>query len=754
MTIQHTLRPLHHRHELGAFLNAAGLTGKGVEVGTLFGTYANEILRTWRGHLYCVDPWVNQPRETYHDGANELDMNSVYAQAQAGVGRNPRCTLLRMMSLNGAGKFEDGELDFFYDDGNHAVDSVRADLAAWFPKVRIGGIFSGHDFFTRYDKDTNSDALTAVMEFAEAVGVRPHVTWDSSWWFVKTAEMDAAFRRACIEGRLPRPVYTDNFGLNCVVVLPVARFDFNLALKWLKWVAKLDEGSRSFKLVVWTTPELTLLQLQELGDAAESLDAKIEVNHTLNDNGYFGAPNQVFKGALDYCERAHRCAAILWAEADTVPTRASWVADIMDEYRACGRPFMGDVQREGGIPHLTGNAVYHPNWRTLAPALAALPGPVPEMGWDSQAAHDVLPRAHYAKTIQQVWRPPLPITKTWALAHIRPETALFHQCKDGSLIDVLCEERGLAPIPLTPALCESTYEADKKKFADIAMTGAVLARAVVKPERKGGVEILCVTFRRDIEFFEYALRSYEKFATGFTGFTLAVPVQDARFFQKFAGRVKLTTFDETKGKGMLHHEIMICRADELCPDADHVLHLDADVMFWEPVKAEDYVANGRCLMVRERYEDIAPRNPNRLIWRRCVEAATGIVPEFENMVRHPNVFPRALYGHMRGIVEAHTGRAFDEFVLSCENGFPQGFCEFNTLGAVGIRDMPDKFNFIDYDHGRDGAECGVAANIAYQYLYRPTREKCVEFWSHSGLARYKADMDKFLRGERPKYYLK
>ncbi len=763
MTTQPDLRDLHHRHELGHWLNAHGLTGKGVEVGVLFGTYSAEILKTWKGHLHCVDPWVNQPRDVYFDGANLLDMQAVFAQVQQGIGRHERCTLHRMMSLNAVGRFEDGELGFVYLDGNHGLDAIRSDISAWFPKVRIGGLVCGHDFFTRYDKDTNSDALTAVMELAEAIGVRVHTTWDTSWWFIKTEEADIAFRYACMTKQLPRPVYTDNSKLDLVVVIPVAAFDWNLAVKMLTWWAKLLGGQPNhFTTVALCSPALTDEQRDALGDS-NLPNLALVVAEDVKESGYFGTPNQMFKAGLEWVEAKAPGKAMLWVEADCVPMRPAWVEEIMAEYRACGRPFMGDVERGGGIPHLTGNAVYHPSWRTLAPALAALPGPVVEMGWDSQAAHDVLPRSHYAKTIQQTWRPPLPITAAWASTNIRPETALFHQCKDGSLIDVLCEQRGIAPIALGAALCKSTYDSDKAKFASIEMAGTVLApppyRTVVKrgatelPRKLGGCEILIVSCRRDIELLAYCLASIKKNATGFSGVTLVVPVADAKLFQKFGREVTLTTFDERADKGMLHHEILICRADELCPHADHVLHMDSDCMFWQPVTPAHYIADGRCQMVRERYEDIAPRNPNRLIWRTCVERATGITPEFECMVRHPQVYPRALYGHMRALVEQHTGRGFDDYVFSCENGFPQGFCEFDTLAAVGIRDMATKFNFVDYDWAKDIAETGIGTT-SHQYLYRPGRDFLVETWSHAGLARYKADLDKWAAGVLPKYYLK
>jgi hypothetical protein len=37
-------------------------------------------------------------------------------------------------------------LDFVYIDANHKYDAVKKDLELWYPKVRKGGVFAGHDY--------------------------------------------------------------------------------------------------------------------------------------------------------------------------------------------------------------------------------------------------------------------------------------------------------------------------------------------------------------------------------------------------------------------------------------------------------------------------------------------------------------------------------------------------------------------------------------------------------------------------------
>lgn len=49
-------------------------------------------------------------------------------------------------SVKGAALFEDGELDAVFIDADHREEYVSADIAAWLPKVKRGGILAGHDF--------------------------------------------------------------------------------------------------------------------------------------------------------------------------------------------------------------------------------------------------------------------------------------------------------------------------------------------------------------------------------------------------------------------------------------------------------------------------------------------------------------------------------------------------------------------------------------------------------------------------------
>lgn len=180
------LREIDYRTELPRFLNNHGLLGPGAEIGVFVGEFSRTILTEWKGkRLALVDPYQKFPKDEYFDSTQDRNQDEVFAHAQANLAIfGDRAQFMRMTSLQAALIIHDTSLDWIFIDGNHSLDASKADIAAWWPKVRSGGLFAGHDFYTRL-KDTNSDALNAVLDFAESIDTRPHVTWCNSWWFIK-----------------------------------------------------------------------------------------------------------------------------------------------------------------------------------------------------------------------------------------------------------------------------------------------------------------------------------------------------------------------------------------------------------------------------------------------------------------------------------------------------------------------------------------------------------------------------------------
>ncbi len=533
-----------------------------------------------------------------------------------------------------------------------------------------------------------------------------------------------------------------------IVVLAVSRPDFHLAKKWMRWaiaLRRINEHSAVHNYPLIVVPAASML-VEEVGTlvkiAQEAVWWQVVPQPELYERpelGYGAAANGLFKAALEIAEARHPERPILWVEADTAPTRETWYAEIANEYAGCGKAFLGAFHAVGPIPHCSGNAVYAHNWRELSPCLAGLPGPKPEQGWDSACAFEVVPQMAVARTIQQEWITP-PFSEFNIDRILKKETALFHRSKDGTMIDVLAKRLKIPLIPLDTPVCAPTS------------TMATLEEAAFAGPRSPVVTIFIVTHAKDIPFLKYCLKSIKLYATGFKETVLLVPAHEIREFDWVKRKdVNVKVFEQPEGKGFLAHMIQKCRADEWCQDADYVLHLDADVLFFRKATPADFIKDHQCLCLRESYASIT--NPHRHTWRENVRNATGLFPDHDYMLRHGTVHPRSVYRTTRELVESHTGRRFDEFVLDGRNEFPQTFAEFPTLGAVGRHLFACSYRYMEYDKAADVALTGQEAG-SFQYVYKRDVDVLTEFWGHGGIDRYKSDCEAILAGRICAYWIK
>eukprot|EP00741_Cyanophora_paradoxa_P009457 tig00000144_g9161.t1 len=158
-----------------AALNHLELRGVGVEIGVQEAIHAEHILRQWAGRrLVLVDPWAHQDKRVYTDGANRIqeEQERIYETARQRVAPfADRVSIMRRYSVDAANEFENSSLDFIYIDARHDYEGAREDLQAWYPKLREGGLFAGHDYI---DRDLPGRppffVKRAVDEFAQQVG--------------------------------------------------------------------------------------------------------------------------------------------------------------------------------------------------------------------------------------------------------------------------------------------------------------------------------------------------------------------------------------------------------------------------------------------------------------------------------------------------------------------------------------------------------------------------------------------------------
>jgi hypothetical protein len=168
-------------------LNALGLRHTGVEVGVHEGDFAFHIAQQWLGWpLYLVDRWRHVVG--YNDSANVSDeaFNRMFVRVANRMRNIYDVGLLRMDSTLAAGLFADETLDWVYIDADHSYDAVMADLHAWYPKVRKGGLVAGHDFLNLPDGGPITCHVKFAVEHFMASRRLPILSTNEDWptWYV------------------------------------------------------------------------------------------------------------------------------------------------------------------------------------------------------------------------------------------------------------------------------------------------------------------------------------------------------------------------------------------------------------------------------------------------------------------------------------------------------------------------------------------------------------------------------------------
>jgi hypothetical protein len=182
--------PILFREDLPFLFNKLGLTGNGAEIGVQEGTFSKHLLENWQGEkIYLIDSWRH--REGYEDIANgdhNIQLNALAKTFMSIYGYQSKATLIRELSLDASKIFNDSFFDWVFLDADHKYESVKEDLETWFPKIKKGGVFCGHDYLDS-NKDNNGHTdfgvKKAVDEWAAKKGLRVNTTSKEIfpfWW--------------------------------------------------------------------------------------------------------------------------------------------------------------------------------------------------------------------------------------------------------------------------------------------------------------------------------------------------------------------------------------------------------------------------------------------------------------------------------------------------------------------------------------------------------------------------------------------
>ena len=140
-----------------------------VEVGTYAGESAALFADVFH-EVHCVDHW-NDPID--HPSLADVVESFRVRADRAGNIIPHTCT-----SIEGAALFVDGSVDFVYIDADHRREAVLADIRSWWPKLKAGRWFGGHDY-------NNPDVQAAVRDYFGDPYQMGLITFPDFSWIVR-----------------------------------------------------------------------------------------------------------------------------------------------------------------------------------------------------------------------------------------------------------------------------------------------------------------------------------------------------------------------------------------------------------------------------------------------------------------------------------------------------------------------------------------------------------------------------------------
>lgn len=583
-----------------------------------------------------------------------------------------------------------------------------------------------------------------------------------------------------------------------IVVFHICNRDAEKGIQNLRWWSELDPGGTNlFGILAHddvTNPNLVAAATEEFRKYFKSWEVfnyPAPVTPT-----WPAAPNHAWQNIARFIAYQHN-KPWFFIEADAIPVKSGWLDRIYQHYLQCGKPFLGHIVH-GVLPggHMNGVGVYPP----VVAEYTTQAFMVETSAWDvvmsTEARHQM---AHAEWLFQHFWAVNPATNDAWNGSGPPPsfksqqdlvrwcnlDGAIFHRCKDGSLIDQLRIFRkdpskamvpdliGRAePIKVEQQVLDRDYvETEVKEPSQAPNPEPVQAEPgrieqVTQPSRqepnhptvpvpaafKGQAEILIVTYGRptkrqgsgevvsDADWFKYCMAAIEKYAAGFVGVTVAIPRTDFQYFAWLNAEphklpINMHTFEEQRGKGMIQHMAMMAGADKLVQKGTtHVLHMDADCIIKEPIHPSDYFYGDKPVYVVRTYDSLMdPESKvvsDCVMWKEPTRAQLGFDPQMYTMCRHPSGFPITFYPRYRKHIEQLHGKPFIEYMMEGKSDWPQTRMDFTAMGAFAWEAMRDDFAWWD---------------VSDIKTPRPP-DKMKTYWSHGGITpAIKDEIEGFLK---------
>ena len=118
-----------------------------LEIGVSTGVNAKliyDILKPKEIHL--IDPWLSQNNRAADRGFTTNQHSLAFENTRRLFSKAKNVYIQQGFAEEFVEDYEDEYFDFIYVDGDHSYEGCKKDLYEWYPKLKPGGFFGGHDF--------------------------------------------------------------------------------------------------------------------------------------------------------------------------------------------------------------------------------------------------------------------------------------------------------------------------------------------------------------------------------------------------------------------------------------------------------------------------------------------------------------------------------------------------------------------------------------------------------------------------------
>lgn len=163
----------------------------GAEIGVFTGELSSRLLLRDGLTLYMVDSWRGGgadylEKDDFHASlTDEQQRNCMVAAIDATVFAKGRATIMATDSVTAASIIQDRTLDFVFIDADHSYGGCARDIGLWYPKLKTGGLLSGHDY--AHPEFPTWGVKSAVDEWAKAHGYDVELG-ENFTWFIRLKE--------------------------------------------------------------------------------------------------------------------------------------------------------------------------------------------------------------------------------------------------------------------------------------------------------------------------------------------------------------------------------------------------------------------------------------------------------------------------------------------------------------------------------------------------------------------------------------